>query len=618
MMPSEAHSRFLPPSSPRAWAGGATGRGRGILMAAALLAGCAAGGTSGSAPAAAAEDGLQRLAQAGPPQLPQAARRAAPASGPSAAPASAHTPEGVFGPYLAGRLAANESDAGPAADALLAALASEPDEPEILTRAFNAAVMDGRPEAVRLARRLPESQLAALLLAGADAQGGRWERAEARIRGLPRQGSAQILQPLLLAWAQAGHGNTEAALATLRPFTEGGQLRGVAALHGAMIADLANRPRDAERLIRIAVAEADEPNMRLATIAAGILARAGREADGARLFDAMAVGSDDIALTAGPLARRAALTERAVASPTEGMAEAQVALGAALRGQGSPELALILARLSLRLRPGFVPAQILAAESMADERHVGPALAVLEAVPPTDPMAPLAMLRRAGLLGRMGRGGEAVELLKQLAGAHPGAPQPALAMGDMLRREGRPAEAAAAYTTAISRLPQPAAADWPLFHARAIARERAGDWPGAEADLRQALALSPDQPVLLNHLAYAWVERGERLQEARGMLEKAVAARPQDGNIADSLGWVLFRLGEVKPAIEWLEKAAELEPRNPVVNDHLGDAYWAVGRQAEARFQWRRALGLDPEPAETGRIEAKMRDGLPASATALR
>ncbi|MBP0446525.1 tetratricopeptide repeat protein [Roseomonas sp. SSH11] len=597
---------------------GIAGRKRSLFLGVAMLAGCAAGG---SGPVTAAE-GPQRLAQAGPmriaPDAPAGASPQRPASPvPAVNPASVPAPAGVFGAYLAGRLAANESDAGAAAEALLRALNAEPDEPEILTRAFNASVMDGRPEAVRLARRLPENQLAALLLAGADAQAGRWERAEARIRGLPRQGSAQILQPLLLAWAQAGRGSVDAALTTLRPLTEGGPLRGVAALHGAMIADLANRPRDAERLIRIAVAEADEPNMRLATIAAGILARVGREEDGARLFDAMSLGSDDIALTATPAARRLALTERAVASPVEGMAEAQVALGAALRGQGSPELSLILSRLSLRLRPGFVPAQILAAESMADERHVAPALAVLEQVPAADPMAPLAALRQAAVLGRLGRGGEALALLQRLADAHPGAPQPALAMGDLLRREGRAAEAVVAYSSAIALLPRPGAADWPLFHARALARERAGDWSGAEADLRQALALSPDQPALLNHLAYTWVERGERLQEARGMLERAVAARPRDGNIADSLGWALFRLGEVKAAIEWLEKAVELESRNAVINDHLGDAYWAAGRQVEARFQWRRALGLDPEPGETSRIEAKLRDGLPA-ATALR
>ncbi|WP_426959053.1 tetratricopeptide repeat protein [Muricoccus radiodurans] len=521
---------------------------------------------------------------------------------------------GAFGAYLAGRLAASESDTTVAADALLSALRVAPDEPEILDRAFNAAVMDGRSDAVRLARRLPESQLAALLLAGADAQAGRWDRAEARIRSLPRQGSAQILQPLLLAWTQAGRGATDAALTTLRPYTEGGRLRGLAALHAAMIADIANRPRDAERLVRIAVAEAEEPNLRLLAIAAGILARAGRAEDGGRLFDAMSLGSDDVALAAGPASRRTAVSGRAVASATEGMAEAQVALGAALRGQGAPELGLILARLSMRLRPNFAPAQLLAAECLVDERHPRGALVVLDGVASDDPMAPLVALRRASLLDQLDRTEEALALLRRLDAAHAQAPQPQAKLGDILRARGRSAEAVEAYDRAIARIARPGTSEWPLFFARGLAHERAGRWPQAEADFRQALALSPEQPVLLNHLAYAWVERGERLQEARTMLERAAAQRPEDGNIADSLGWALFRLGHLPAAIRQLERAAELESRNATINDHLGDAYWAAGRQAEARFQWRRALGLDPGPGDTPRIEAKLRNGLPTTA----
>jgi Flp pilus assembly protein TadD len=103
------------------------------------------------------------------------------------------------------------------------------------------------------------------------------------------------------------------------------------------------------------------------------------------------------------------------------------------------------------------------------------------------------------------------------------------------------------------------------------------------------------------------------------MIERAVELRPNDGHIVDSLGWVLFRLGDYRAAVRWLERAVELEPRDSVINDHLGDAYWAVGRQAEARFQWRRALNLGPEAAEIPRIEAKLRDGLalpPASVAA--
>jgi Flp pilus assembly protein TadD len=186
----------------------------------------------------------------------------------------------------------------------------------------------------------------------------------------------------------------------------------------------------------------------------------------------------------------------------------------------------------------------------------------------------------------------------------------------MLRGRSRWAEAAAAYEEAIRRVPAPAASHWTLFYARGIALERSGNWPRAEADFRRALELSPEQPYVLNYLGYTWVERGENLAEARRMLERAVALRPQDGNIADSLGWALYKLGDIPGAIRWLERAVELEPRNSVINDHLGDAYWAAGRQREAQFQWRRALALGPEGDEGPKIEAKLRNGLPANPVA--
>ena len=104
---------------------------------------------------------------------------------------------------------------------------------------------------------------------------------------------------------------------------------------------------------------------------------------------------------------------------------------------------------------------------------------------------------------------------------------------------------------------------------------------------------------------------GLNLARARQMLERAVELRPQDGNIADSLGWALFRLGDLPGALEWLEKAVELEPRNSTINDHLGDAYWAAGRDAEARFQWRRALDMDPDAAERARLDAKLGGNTP-------
>ena len=97
------------------------------------------------------------------------------------------------------------------------------------------------------------------------------------------------------------------------------------------------------------------------------------------------------------------------------------------------------------------------------------------------------------------------------------------------------------------------------------------------------------------------------------MIQRAVEQRQDDGYIVDSMGWVLYRLGDYEEAVQHLERAVELRPLDPIISDHLGDAYWKVGRKHEARFQWRRALSLNPEKEEVDRIEVKLEKGLEAA-----
>ncbi|HEY4344446.1 MAG TPA: tetratricopeptide repeat protein, partial [Parvibaculum sp.] len=188
--------------------------------------------------------------------------------------------------------------------------------------------------------------------------------------------------------------------------------------------------------------------------------------------------------------------------------------------------------------------------------------------------------------------------------------------GDIYRGKEKYAEAAAEYTKAIEKAGTPAPSHWSLYYARGICNERLGKWPDAERDLKLALKLSGDHPLVLNYLGYSWIEKGTHLKEALAMIEKAVELRPTDGFVVDSLGWAQYRLGDYARAVQVLQRAVELEPDDSTINDHLGDAFWKVGRKIEARFQWSHALEMKPEKDRVEILKTKLEFGLEAGEAA--
>jgi tetratricopeptide (TPR) repeat protein len=518
---------------------------------------------------------------------------------------------GVFGDFLTGRFAESQSDPDHATDAFLKALAIHPGDPDLLQQAFVATVMSGRPEAIQLARQLPDNPVAQLLLADQDVRAGDWAAAERGLQALPRQGLTELLQPLLLAWARQGAGQTDAALATLRPFIAGQRFRGIFALHAAMIADLGGNRDEAAQFYAIAQAEMPQMNLRLAQILASWDARSGQPAAAQRILASLAEGSPDMTIAIPAL--EASSADRPVAKPADGMAEAYLAFGGALRAEDSHEYAMLMLRLALDLRPGLTAARLLAADVLAEDQHADAALQMLASVPANDPLSAVIRMRRTGILMQSNHTDEALRELDRIAADYPDSPLPAIQRGDILRSKERYPEAIAAYTAGIAKLGQPGTEDWPVFYDRGIAYEQSHQWHKAEADFRHALQLAPDQPYVLNYLGYSWADKGEHLAEAQQMIQKAAERRPNDGAITDSLGWIMLRQGNVADAIQLLERAVELEPEDPTINGHLGDAYLAAGRALEAQYQWRRALTLNPDPEDKEKLEAKLQP--PASSS---
>ena len=513
---------------------------------------------------------------------------------------------GFYGSYLAGRFALNHGDFEVAATDLLQALRYTPDDPDLLRQAFIACVNAGRLEALDLARRLPNNQIGQMLLTNGEVKSGNWKAALDMIRDVPRDGVMQLLQPLLQAWISQGSGQTDQALATLRPFLDNQRFRGVAALHSGLIADLGGRTTQAASFYGIVKNHPAELGPRGAMVVANWAFRSGHPEEAARIVREMAQGSPEAAMALPGFL--ATIDKRPVANALDGMADAYATFASAIRSQQLGDLAMILTRLALDVKPNSATALLMAGEIQAGEHHLEASKALLsQGADLDDPIAPVIRLRRIAVLREMKRVDEAIRETERLGRDYPDSNLPEIELGDLLRAQHRYPESITAYDRVIVKIKNPAPSDWVLFYSRGIGYERSGQWARAEADFNKALELSPEQPSVLNYLGYAWADMGRNLEKAKAMIELALSRRPNDGAITDSLGWVLYRQGKIAEAVKQIEHAVSLEPDDPSITDHLGDVYWAAGRKIEAVYQWRRALTLDPTPEDAAKLEAKIK-----------
>ena len=150
---------------------------------------------------------------------------------------------------------------------------------------------------------------------------------------------------------------------------------------------------------------------------------------------------------------------------------------------------------------------------------------------------------------------------------------------------------------------------WALLLFEGSALEQGKRWDEARAVLEKAAIMAPNEPVILNYLGYAQIERRQNVDAALDLLKKASALKPQDASITDSLGWAKFVTGDVNGAVPVLERAAAGAPGDATINEHLGDALWTAGRRYEARYAWR-AAAVFAEGDVANRLAAKAREGL--------
>jgi tetratricopeptide (TPR) repeat protein len=524
------------------------------------------------------------------------------------------------GNYLSGLHAERIGDVGQAAQFLLQALKEQPDSLELLQRTFLLTLSEGRMgEALDLARRLnekaPDAPLPALTLAVADFHNGKYQNAAVRLQALPDTGLNKFVVPLMLAWAEAGQGEIDKALDSLEPLAENSAFVVVRDMHAGFLDEIAGRDKKAEDDYRSALDASQGGSVRIIQALGRLYQRTGQADKAKALYDDYLKQNPDTVLLDVEVK---SLSDQAPPPPlikdaTDGMAEALFNIAGTLQQQNIGIIALAYARLALEVKPDFPVCQLLIADVFDGQGREEDAVKEYAGISKDSPFHWLGRLREAVYLASNGRTDVALAKLEAMATERPDRVDMLVTMGDILRTQDRFAEAEKAYTRALDRIPHLEERHWAILYARGIARERSKKWTLAEGDFLKALDLRPDQPYVLNYLAYSWAEKGIHLEKAKKMLERAYQLRPNDGFIVDSMGWILLRLGDVKQAVDKLELAVELEPQDPTINDHLGDAYWLAGRFVEARFQWRRALALKPDPESVPKIEAKLKTGLAVS-----
>ena len=545
------------------------------------------------------------------------------------APTDDYSSASAYAHFLRARLLGLQGEHGKSVEQLRLALASDPGRPELVLALAEAQARSGSPAKAEatvrgLLERRPDHVPALLFLGRLLYETDRPQRAREvldRARKLaPREQEPYLL--LAEMSLESGHPDdavrTVQALADLNRDTTGLRRLGMALLdrgepetarallertvqidpgdaeaQGALgeALEALGRPVDAEaaygralerdpdsrevllRAGRLALRSGSEPRARayldrLASLDIGpeqslrialTWLSAGKPAPAIRVLEQARAGSDDprlllaLGLVQGKVGRwaDAAKSYGQVPIGAAGWKDAVVQRGLALARAGDPAAAERATAEALKQAPGDVT---------LEAGHA----AVLEA------------------LGQPGRAEQFLQARIRVSGST----ELVTALSQIFSRTGAHAEAVAVLTEALKAHPR----DEDLLYAIGAVLERSGATQQALARMRELLEVNPQNAAAMNFIGYTLAEHGEQLEEAERMVRRALAMHPDSGAYLDSLGWVQFRRGDVVRAASTLERAAELEPDEPTILEHLGDAYGGVSRRDAAVGAYRRAL----------------------------
>jgi Flp pilus assembly protein TadD len=522
------------------------------------------------------------------------------------APAAAALPaEDLAARYATSRIAEIGEQDRLALSGYLKLYKKAPDSEILADRLFDSAIRSGDMEIAVLAARAKElrdggnAQTALLLFADAW-RAKNWQMADLAADELAQGGNLAFMTPMLKSWVRVARGEAP-------DFPDAG---------ADTDSFFAYYSADQRIYLDLATGQFAKAKLGLRAIAAQ---------SGDHVRDVMIAGADSLAGKNGDRAFAEALM-RSVTGSTEalrngggklpverGLSALFGRISLALTDQELAGEGLVVARIGNWIAPAQPNMQLALAKILHDNGLSEEALSLLEQQQAGSPYALAALESRIDISIATGKITDAINIATKSVEATPKSVGTKLLYARAQEAAGNLPVVISTYremteTPEFFRLPPRQQASYRLLLASAL--DQVGDWPMARVELEKLLTVDPNNAQALNYLGYSLLERGDERDRATQMVRRAYALEPNSSAITDSLGWAYFLQGDAKSAVPFLEKAAKDAGSDVAINEHLGDAYWTVGRRRDARYAWQIA-SHNSEGDVAARILRKIDIGLP-------
>ena len=518
------------------------------------------------------------------------------------------------GNYLSGQFAQRRKDWKTASDYLSKVLEKDNSDINLEKQAMVLAMGSGEiNRAISLSRKVsandPTNALATLFLIMDDFDRQDYSAALTSIKAVPENSLGSFITPVLEAWAHSGTDKFE--ISTM-------PLNSLYAYHALLIGQYTGNTEKALPYVEKSLTSGDVDPHDLEKIG-DLYVAIDKPKKALELYNLI----QSSGFTYAPLEQKIeALEDESkekilsliktpkVQNPKDGAALVFLHMAEILYRDQSDDSALVFSNMALHLKPSLARSKVIIGSILARSDQKEAAIEYFTSIDKKDDLYEDAQIEAATLYEDLKQTDKAIAILDDLY-KNKNNIEALIQIGHIHRANENNLEAIKIYDQAEQDIGTPLPREyWHLLYARGMAYEQIKEFEKSEKDLLAALEFQPNHPYILNYLGYSWADQGVNLEKSLDMIKRAVFLKPDDGYIADSLGWVLFRMNEFDKAIPHLERAVELLPYDPVINDHLGDAYWVNDRRIEARFQWERAYNHAKDDEIKMAIQDKLKNGL--------